>query len=192
MWLDPKRPLWANRCHMAVLPDHIDTLVFGEKQLAFRPRWNPDSNPRFLEFTTPLTSGGVGVGGFELRAHVSKEHVSRDAMMQLEYAPAGQKRVELWRCCWKPIHVHTNRRWGPPGLEFARFEKVNHHHAFADNWVEADGRMRSGSLPAARLINPDPPTLSEFIAFCGECFRISNIDLIEVPSRNVDMFWTPV
>lgn len=176
---------------MAALPDQIDALVFGVKQLAYRPRWNPESNPRFFELVTPLISDGVGVGGFEIRARVSKQHVNRDAMMQLEYAPAGRKRVELWRCCWKPFHIHTNKRWGPPGLEFARFEKVSHHHAFADNWVKDEARMRGGSLPAARLINPDPSSLSDFIAFCGECFKINNIGLIEVPSRNADLFWMP-
>lgn len=176
---------------MAALPQNIADLVFGPKRLPVRPKWNPDSNPRFFEFVSPLVSDGVAVGGFELRARVSKEHVGRDAMMQLEYAPAAQKRIELWRCCWKPFHNHTNRAWGPPGFALARLDKASHHHAFADNWVQGEARMRGGSLPAARLINPDPSTLSDFIAFCGDCFKINNISLIEVPSRNADLFWTP-
>jgi hypothetical protein len=176
---------------MGALPENISDLVFGDKRLAVRPKWNLDSDPRAFEFVAPLVSDGVGVGGFEVRARVSKQHVARDAMMQLEFAPTARKRVELWRCCWKPFHTHTNKAWGPDGLAFARFEKVSHHHPFADNWVSAGKRMRGGSLPAARLINPDPTTLSEFIAFCGECFRIKNIELIEVPLRNADLFWVP-
>lgn len=174
---------------MFQLPFEIQRLVDAEKQIAVRPKWNDQSNPRYLEFVVPLTADGVTQGGFEMRAKVSREHIGRDAMMQLEYTPSSRRRLELWRCCWKPFHVHTNKAWGGPELSLQRFDRVSHHHPFLDNFVPNESRMRNGSLPAARLINPDPATLGEFIAFCGECFKINNMGLIEVPQRSGDLFW---
>ena len=177
---------------MAVLPANIVDLMEAEKRLSFRPQWDADSDPRSFVLTAPLTIAEETVGGFELRARVSKQFIDRDAMMQLEFATSGRSRVELYRCEWRPFGVHTNKAWGPPGFEFARFHQQSHSHQFDDNWVDAEQRMRAGaSLPGARPINPDLKTLSEFVAFCGGCFRIGNIDLLEIPQRNADLFWTP-
>jgi hypothetical protein len=175
---------------MATLPADIAVLVMAAKLLASRPKWNEDSNPRYLEFVSPMIADGVIAGGFELRAKVSKHHVDRDAMFQLEYAPTGRARIELWRCCWRPFHTHTNKAWGPEGYALQKL-RISHHHPFLDNWIEREERMRAGSLPGARPIDPEPSTLSEFIAFCGECFRINNMQMVEVPQRNADLFWTP-
>ena len=62
---------------MATLAASIAALVTARKSLAARPKWNEDSNPRYLEFVAPLATNGMIVGGFELRAKVSKLHVPR-------------------------------------------------------------------------------------------------------------------
>lgn len=175
---------------MSHVPASIAELVAAPKALPFRPTWDAEADPHYLTLLSPLVSDDRAVGGFELRAKVSKRFVDRDAVLQLEFAPAARKRVELSRCCWRPTNTHTNKAWGPSGFEFARFVKESHQHLFEDNWLPHELRMRNGSLPGARPISPDPSTLSDFIAFCGECFKINNIGMIEIPERSPDFFWT--
>ena len=175
---------------MTQLPAFIAELVSAPKNLPFRPTWDERSDPYYLTFHVPLISEHRAIGGFELRAKVSKRFIDSDAIFQLEYAPAGSKAIGLSRCCWRPKNTHTNKSWGPPGYEFARFVKASHQHLFEDNWLPQGQRMRNGNLPGARPISPDLSTLSDFIAFCGECFKINNIDLIDIPVRTADLFWT--
>ena len=94
---------------MAVLPRNIVDLMGAEKRLNFRPQWDSDSDPRNFVLTAPLTVDEETVGGFELRARVSKQFVDRDAMLQLEFAATARSRVELYRCEWRPFGVHTNK-----------------------------------------------------------------------------------
>lgn len=119
---------------MSVLPRNIDQLIDAEKAFSVRPRWDDQSDRRYFTFLAPLSIGEETVGGFELRAKVSKQFVDRDALLQLEYATVGRSREELWRCQWRPLETHTNKAWGPPGYELARFENKSHHHPFWENW----------------------------------------------------------
>jgi len=171
------------------LPENIIELVNSRKSLIARPKWDERSDPRYLVFTAPLAVNHVITGGFELRAKVSKQHVGRDALMQLEFAKSGRERIELARCQWRPFETHTNKHWGPPGHELCTYLEQSHHHAFEHNYLAEERRMRTGSLPAALPIHPDPTTLSAFIAFCGECFKINNIRVVEVPGVTTDLFW---
>lgn len=173
---------------MSILPPNIQELVFAEKAFATRPRWDDQSDPRYFVFLAPLSIGEVTIGGFEVRAKISKRFVDRDALLQLEFALSGRKREELWRCQWKPFETHQNKAWGPPGFELAQFASRSHHHPFSENWVADEQKMRRGSLPAALPINPEPATLSEFLDFCGMCFRIKNMNFVEAP-QSPDMFW---
>lgn len=174
---------------MAVLPSNIDELIDAEKAFSTRPKWDDQSDPRYFVFLAPLTIGEETVGGFEVRAKISKQFVDRDAFMQLEYATTGRSREELWRCQWRPFETHTNKAWGPPGFELARFINQSHHHPFWQNWVVSNRRMRGGgSLPAALPLVPDPTTLSEFLDFCGKSFKIKNMNSVEIPG-GPDLFW---
>jgi hypothetical protein len=174
---------------MSVLPPNIDELIDAEKSFSVRPRWDDQSDPRYFTFLAPLSTGEETIGGFEVRAKVSKEFVNRDAFMQLEFATTGRSREELWRCQWRPFETHTNKAWGPPGFVLARFVNESHHHPFWENWIAAERRMRGGSLPAALPLMPDPATLSGFLDFCGNCFRIKNMNLVELPG-GPDLFWS--
>lgn len=170
------------------MPPNIIDLIAAEKTFAARPRWDDQSDPRYFVFLAALTVGDVTIGGFEVRAKISKQFVERDAFMQLEYTSTGRNREELWRCQWRPFETHQNRAWGPPGYELAKFVSQSHHHPFMENWIETEKRMRRGSLPAALPVDPDPKTLSDFLDFCGRCFRSKNMGLVEVP-ESPDMFW---
>jgi hypothetical protein len=174
---------------MPLLPINIRDLVIAEKRLLRRPIWDSRSDARYHVFTAPLILADDPTSGFELRAKASKAHMDRDCMMQLEFSRGGRDRTELARSQWRPFEIHTNRGWGPLGHELRQFVRQSHFHAFDDNYIADERRMRAGSLPAALPIDPDPATLSEFIAFCGVGFRIVNIGVIELPHQNPDMFW---
>jgi hypothetical protein len=174
---------------MNLLPADIADLVATEKKLLGRPIWDSAFDRRYHVFTAALVLVGNPVAGFELRAKVSKTFIDRDCLMQLEFSRGGRDRTELARSQWRPFETHTNKGWGPPGFEFQRFVGSSHVHPFEVNFVPNERRMRAGSLPAAIPINPDPTTLSEFFAFCGEWFRIVNIGVVEVPPQRPDMFW---
>lgn len=175
---------------MLELPGNIAELIAAEKEIAIRPKWDVESDPEYARLSVPLVIGEVAVGGLELIGRASQRAADRAAMFQLQYFQTGRHRIPLWRCQWRPFETHTNPGWGPPGLAFAEFCGTSHNHAFADNFLESELRMRSGNLPAARPISPDPSTLSGFIDFCGECFKIKNIGIIEAPQISPDMFWT--
>lgn len=177
-------------CPVIRLPQNIETLVNSEKRLDLRPEWDAANDPRYFVFTVPLVIGEAIIGGFQLRAKVSKEFVDRDALMQLEFSVARRHQA-LWRIQWRPLETHTNKGWGPKGYEYMRFDGTSHQHMFIDNWIPSEHRTRAKNLPGARPIEPDPGTLSEFIAFSGKCFRIKDVDLINLPPSTADMFWTP-
>jgi hypothetical protein len=173
---------------MTFLPKDIVALVAAEKLLTFRPQWDDKSDRRNFVITTPLSVDGVIVGGFELRVKVSKAHIDRDGFMQLEFSK-GREREELARIQWRPFENHANKAWGPPGYELKRFLGESHYHTFEHNFIAEQCRMRTGNLPAALPIDPDSASLSDFIAFCGKCFRIKNINILRPPETSVDMFW---
>jgi hypothetical protein len=173
---------------MASLPSDIVALIASEKSLGARPSWD-DADSRYLSFIAPLTVGNVTTGGFELRVLVSKQWADRDALLQLEYAPAGRRdATELWRVDWRRFHTHVNKG-RPPDLPFATLTD-SHHHPFADNYLPNENRMFSGSLPAARPLENSPGTLSELLAFCGKLFKINDIGLVKLPDITGDLFWT--
>ena len=175
---------------MSNLPPDIVTLVEADKTLGRSPTWDSKAVPRYFSFVAPLTVGEITTGGFELRMRMSQYWPDRDAMAQLEFAPAGRRSAtELWRLDWKR-HPHTNK--GRP-KEFAYHHfNGSHEHTFEDNYLASENRMlSSGSLPAARPFPWEPITASEFLAFCGERFRIKDISLITLPPLTADLFWAP-
>lgn len=174
---------------MTALPTDIVTLIESEKILGHRPRWDGDALRRYFRFVVPLTVGNITTGGFELRVYMSKNWPDRDAMAQLEFAPAGRRSAtELWRLDWKR-HPHTNKE-RPKEFAFQHFTG-SHEHTFADNYVPSENRMIiSASLPAARPFPWEPSTASEFLAFCGERFKIKDIRLVTLPPVTADLFWT--
>lgn len=177
---------------MANLPRDIVDLVYSDKRIAITPKWDEASDSRYLQFTVPLQFGEVTIGGFDLRVKLSKHHIDRDCLAQLEYAPEGRRSAEpLWRIEWRPFSVHSNPGWGPPGFEFDTYEQRSHNHRFEDNYMRSEHRIRSGNLPGAIPVEPDPGTISEFLAFCGGEFRISDMERVQLPVQTHDMFWTP-
>lgn len=169
---------------MTTLPDDITELVASEKTLGDSPIWDDKSDRRYIIFTHGLTVGTPATGGFQLRVKVSRRWVDRDALMQLEYAPAGKRsEVPLWRLDWKPTHRHQNK--SPSFETFAG----SHQHPFLDNFIPEAMRMRGSNLPRGAAFPSDPNTLSDFLALGGELFRIKDVRRISLPEIGPDIFW---
>jgi hypothetical protein len=174
---------------MASLPPGIAALIDAEKTIGERPEWDEKNDPRYFEILAPLAIGAVTTGGFEFRVKVAKHFAARDATAQLEYAMYGRRSaVHLWRIDWKPFHIHDNRAF-PPDCAFETYN-CSHEHPFHDNYIVDEHRMRGSNLPAGRRVEPDPGTLSDFLALCGVRFRIKDIALIRLPPLTADLFWT--
>jgi len=161
----------------------LPTLVAAEKQLDRRPAWHPEH----CEFVVPLSVSGITVGGLELRGTGSFTALDRNIMFQLEHSPAGRKRIPLWRCEWRPFSPHTNKAIGPQELHFLQLPG-SHEHPFYLNWLEHEQRMRTGNLPIAKEITPDPASFEEFLDFCGKQFNISNMNIVPAPEWRGDLF----
>ncbi len=175
---------------MAVLPADIAELIASEKSLGDIPVWDEKTDPHYIVFTHALTVGTVATGGFQLRVKVSRRWVDRDALMQLEYAPAGKRSaVGLWRLDWKPFHTHGNKSL-PLDVAFESYDG-SHQHPFADNFMPEAMRMRGNNLPRGRPFPSDPKTLSDFLALGGELFKIKDIGRISLPATGPDIFWQP-
>ena len=175
---------------MAGLPKNIGDVIQSDKLLGASPIWDESTDHHYLVFTQPLTILPIGVGGYQLRVKVARHWVDRDAVMQLEYAAAGKRSaLPLWRLDWKPFHSHQNS--GQPPDDPLGFFGGSHQHPFDDNYLELEDRMRFGNLPAARPFLSDPNTLSDFLAYGGELFRIKDISRINLPVSGPDIFWGP-
>ena len=175
---------------MVLLPHDIAELVAAEKTLGATPNWDTQSDPKYVVFAYPLAVGDITTGGFQLRVKVSKRWVDRDCIAQLEFAPTRRSSTPLWRMEWRPLMPHTNGGI-PAEFAFATFDD-SHHHAFDDNFLPAERRMRAGNLPAARPLPSNLNTLTDFLACVGKLFRIKDVGSIELPPTSDDMFWVPL
>lgn len=173
---------------MVDLPLDVIALVASEKTLGDRPIWDERTDPKYFVFTHALTVGTVATGGFQLRTKVSKRWVDRDALMQLEYAPAGRRSTTaLWRLDWKPFHSHGNKGL-PPDVAYESYDG-SHQHPFSDNFLAEARRMRGSNLPAGRSLPWEPSTLSDFLRLGGELFNINDISRVILPITEPDIFW---
>jgi hypothetical protein len=136
-----------------------------------------------MGFLAPLEVDGVTIAGLALRG-VCYEHRPDEAVtLQVEAAMAGLRtRVPLMRLDWRPpTGGHKNPRRGPD-LHIGRYIIGSHIHPFELNWLASAEVMRTGNLPFATAVKPDPDTFPEVLDLAGSMFRISNIKLIEAPS----------
>lgn len=174
---------------MPTLPRDIATLICADKELAFVPKRWDEADKNYFEVLVPLTAGEVTIGGFFVRVKISRGHLSRDAMAQLEFGQTRRTSEPLWRLDWKPLHRHDNKGDGAPGYEWGEYDRVSHDHNFWDNFVPQRMEMRRTNLPRARPFDIEPGTVSDFLDFSGKCFRINNLSAIALPTATIDLYW---
>jgi hypothetical protein len=136
-----------------------------------------------MGFLAPLEVDGVTIAGLALRGVCYQHRPDEAVMLQMEAATPGLRtRVPLVRLDWRPATGgHKNPQRGLD-LHAKKFIAGSHLHPFELNWILATEVMRTGNLPFATAVNPDPGTFEEVLDLVGNMFRISNIRLIETPS----------
>ena len=155
------------------MSEDLKTLFEEPKKLAVPARWL-DVDPEGFEVHVPLEIKGVIIEGLALRATCQRWCADRNVMFQLEYAPAGAKSKPLARIDWKPHHTHNKKDRGPEDLQFKR-QKDSHHHSFGLNWLLPEARIRSGNLPIAMPIVPEPESFKNLLALVDKEFRIPGL-----------------
>jgi hypothetical protein len=136
--------------------------------------------------TCALEVDGLTIEGLELRCGALQNAPDRAVTFHLQHYPAKGPCIPLARIDWKPLGSHTNPNAGE--LPLLRIDG-SHAHEFHLNWLAEHGRMRTGNLPVARPLNPDPRTYDELLAVVGKQFRINGIERIEQPPwRLGDLF----
>ena len=133
-----------------------------------------------VSLVAALEIGGATIEGLFLRATARRALADREVMFQVEYRPSFGAEEQLCRINWRPIRPHHNHGRGP---EEHRFREIagSHHHSFEANWVADENRMRSGNLPIAIPVSPDPSDFRQLVALVTKEFRINNLGGISVP-----------
>jgi hypothetical protein len=162
-------------------------LLEVEKWLERRPQWNAESSELRYEMEYELSIGGTIIGGLSLRGKASKSTLARDVMFQLEVSKGFRTKTPLARLDWKPFHNHDNDAIGPPELRLSHFTGT-HYHCFYLNYFEDSDKMRSGNLPLAKEVQPEPESFDKILAFCEIMFNISNMRSIPIPNWDGDLF----
>lgn len=62
-----------------------------------------------------------------------------------------------------------------------------HHHSFALNWLEAEGRMRRGKLPCAEPPSEPLATNEDLRDFVGRAFLIEDMHVVPRPPWIYDL-----
>lgn len=124
--------------------------------------------------------------GLELRGGALQTTPDRAVTFHLQYYPAKGPCIPLARLDWRPFAPHTNPNVGEQAM--LRIEG-SHLHGFDLNWMPEFGRMRTGNLPIARPLNPDPKTYEECLALVGREFTIGGLERVEMPPWQIgDLF----
>ena len=165
-------------------------LASAMKAIAQFPGWSePEPETGYCWFNAPLMIGGVVEQGFVLHGGFIKQVPDANVSFELRASKPGAKRtVPIARIDWRAVRGgHTNpRRPGSP----VSGERVSnsHHHSFTLNWVKAEDRMRNGNLPMAEDIDQGIQTFESLRSLTGNLFRINNIDLVQPPKWEYDLF----
>lgn len=136
---------------------------------------SPDTADGAIRFLAPLEIDGVTVADFALRGGAYEKRPDAAVMLQLEIGVPGLRtRTPLIRIDWRPISpVHKN-----PDRTILRGDHV---HTFEGNWLEAEQRMRTGSLPVAVGLPSEVASYADLLDLAKSVFRISNIESIPEP-----------
>lgn len=172
---------------MSVLP----TIVAAEKLLAVFPGWSaPNSASQVVTFSAPLDIEGVTEAGLLLEGTARFDEPDQDFSLELVVRNLnGQRRIPLHRLDWRARKGgHSNHRRKCLGAMGGKRVPATHLHDFWMNWVESTGRMRGKNLPCARPIDEELQSVADVLRFCGNWFRINNIEVVEPPPWEYDLF----
>ncbi len=165
-------------------------LASAIKAIAQFPGWSePEPETGYCWFNAPLMIAGVVEQGLVLHGGYLKRVPDANVSFELRASKPGVKRtVPISRIDWRAVRGgHSNpRRPGSPVS--GKRVSDSHHHSFTLNWLEAESRMRKGNLPMAEDIEQEIQTFESLRRETGILFRINNIDLVQLPKWEYDLF----
>jgi hypothetical protein len=160
-----------------------------EKLIAYFPGWSSsEEETGYIWFDAPLDIGGVTEAGLVLHGgayvNMPEQHVTLELIVR---NLKGKRRIALARLDWRSLKGgHTNPRGGPKGLSGKRMPPT-HLHDFEINHDEKKCRMSAG-LRWARPIEPELLSFEDVRAFAGKHFRINNMQIVDTPTWEYDLF----
>lgn len=154
-------------------------LISAQKALAHKPKWASEDKNN-LVLACPVSVRGIVLEGAQIRMTALRPRPDEAVTFQLEFLRPLHKFRPACRVEWRPLHGHNNKGCGP--LEYRHREiKGSHHHVFEHNWLGETEEMRSGNLPVAIPIIPDPEDFHSFLDFVGQTLRITGLGLVDPP-----------
>lgn len=160
-----------------------------EKQIAYFPGWSKPDETGYVWFDAPLDIGGITEAGLVLHggAYIDfpEHHVTFELAVQ---NLKGRRRIRVARVDWRSLKGgHSNPRRRSHELSGKRVS-CTHFHDFEINYDEEKGRMDHPSLRWARPIEPEPQSFEDLSLFVGKHFRINNIEIVDAPNWEYDLF----
>ena len=130
---------------------------------------------------------GITFEGARLRVTAYADLPDQSVTVQLEFQQDGRRDSAIDRIDWRPLHTHGNGNVGP---DHCRLRTIvgTHRHEFSLNWLSDLGRLRTGNLPIAVPVNPDPPDLRSLLEFAEACFRVGGLVTIGPPPWESTLF----
>ena len=164
-------------------------LVAARKEIDQFPGWSdPEAETGAMWFVAPLAIGGVTQEAFALHGLALKYAPDCNVCFELKALGPRNRKIPLARYEWRSLRGgHTNSRRSGSPVSGQRMT-ATHHHSFGLNFLPAQGRMRSGNLPQAESVEPEPQSFESLRGEVGNLFRINNINIVLPPPWEYGMF----
>lgn len=162
--------------------DFLPTLVASWKTIPAFPGWSaPEPETGYMRFSASLEIDGLIEEGFTFSGGCYRDQPDRHVTFELRLTiPKARQTIPLERMDWRSPRGHTNPRNRASSWAGRRVSNT-HLHAFNENWIPHETRMRVGNLPVAVEIDEELQTFAQLIQFVGKQFRIKNIDVVTMP-----------
>ena len=168
----------------------VKEIFLAEKEIGHFAGWSgPEDETGYLWFDAPIEIGGVTETGLVLHGGCNAARPEHHFTLELRIARApGRRCLPIERIDWRSLQGgHSNPR--RPKSEWAgKRVSRTHLHDFWLNWSETEQQMRSGGLRVAREIDEPLEGVVDVLAFAAIRLRINNIDVVEQPPWEYDLF----
>lgn len=147
-------------------------IVAASKALAETVVWSVDG--RYYRFDVALNVNGMGLAGLTLKGKAPIDIPNRGVAITMCWRPARARPEAFTRACWRPLGIHKPKKWRP-SWGVPQTIGGSHLHCPDGNWIEDESRVRSGNLPYATPIEPEPETFEKFVALVQNLYNVEGL-----------------
>jgi hypothetical protein len=157
--------------------------ILEAKKELFNPHpWSPVNNSAGstpLSFSARVRLDGGAHRGLWFRASTFAHNPSTGTFLLSIEQRDVRSHLLLYRLDWRPFRDHFNGPDGPEELKGLRFkEGVTHEHSCLFD-ADEKGNIRSGNLPTAQFVTPDPDGFQEALTYV--CATLSIMNQNDIP-----------